>query len=631
MGKNVIRPLLNADNIVLLNPNPKHTPEAHRSSFGSDDGVVPHAINYQFMFIDLRPPPPLPPQPPPPPPQPSLLKDTSLCGGPLAPMSSADDYEEVCELGKGSFAVVKRVLHKPTGREYAMKVMDKKKLLRGAAAGDARVQAEQMAELQARVLMEARILRNIDHPNVIRFVDIFEDPTKLFLVMELVQGGELFDRLEKDGPFAEADARHVMFQLLSALRYLHERHIVHRDLKPENILLHAPPPGATSFLPDVRIADFGLAKLVGADVHFRAATFCGTPQYFAPEVLESRSSGRGYDRACDVWSVGVLMYNLLSASPPFADHVAPPGMPGSDHATIFDQIKAGVCAAHFRHPVWERVSPAAKQMICRMLVVDPRKRLSVSECLTDPWMQGESRATGSFRPWEGPATRPADEIEDSDEDSDGDGARARGHYRHRSKRQCSIDPRVAAPPPQPPVLASGLTQHMAQLGHNANSPAGIAMAKHMAQLGQPLPAAAAAIAAGVAPPPFFAAALPSQPPNATQPPHQFPAPQPFPPFQQQPPFSDTTGGLPAAVPVPAGVTPAAASATTAAAAGAGAACSSGAPTASASTVALGGPPRPAVGGAKPKASRGAMATAAAAQQRRALGGLQFVGGAGKRD
>ncbi len=566
MGKNQIRRLQNADNIVLLNPNPKHASVSSGSATLDDPAVVPHAVNYQFMFIDLRPPPPLPPPPPQLPPQPSLLKETSLCAG------TAEDYEEVCELGKGSFAVVKRVMHKPTGIEYAMKVMDKKKLLRGAAAGDARCcTAEQLAELQSRVLMEARILRTIEHPNVIKFVDIFEDATKLYLVMELVQGGELFDRLERDGPFAEADARHVMFQLLSALNYLHERHIVHRDLKPENILLHAPPAHATSFLPEVKIADFGLAKLVGADVHFRAATFCGTPQYFAPEVLESRSSGRGYDRACDVWSVGVLMYNLLSASPPFADHVAPPGAEGTP-ATIFDQIKAGVNAAHFRHPVWERVSPAAKQMICRMLVVDPRKRLSVAQALADPWMQGESQALGSFRPWEAPHTRAADEIEDSDEEEGGFGGGGGGRRGPRSKRQCSIDPRLAPPLAHqaPPALApSGLTQHMAALGH-----------------GSPFQARPMAIAAARAPPPGY-------PGMSSQPQPSLSAAG-----APQLPYADFAVGT---APM--------------------AALQTAAPLCVSSVIA-----KPT---AKPKPSRGAAAALAAAQQRRAVGPLTVNGGAGK--
>ena len=145
---------------------------------------------------------------------------------------SPDDYETVCELGRGAFAVVRKVVHRDSGVEYAMKVMEKRKLLRNSGMGGpsgGAMKREQYAELQNKVLSEARILRTVDHPNVIRFIDIFEDDVHLYLVMELVEGGELFEQLVEHGPFAEPDARAIMHQLLQALGHLHERHIVHRE------------------------------------------------------------------------------------------------------------------------------------------------------------------------------------------------------------------------------------------------------------------------------------------------------------------------------------------------------------------------------------------------------------------
>ena len=469
LGKGKVCKLSSMDQIVLLHPNPNsghaaHSRDSSSSSEGDPEvpeGVVPRAINYQFMFIDLRPAPPPMPMPPPPmappkqlPSQPQLLRNTSLCAVAGSEMGSADDYEAVCSLGRGSFAVVQRVRHKRTGVEYAMKVMEKSQLLRGAGgglrgAGAGRTPA-QYAELQDKVLSEARILRGVDHPNVIKFVDIFETDVHLCLVMELVEGGELYDHLVNKGPFAEADARAIMYQLLQALKYLHDRNIVHRDLKPENILLQAPQENAASTLPVIKIADFGLAKLVGEGAMGQLSTFCGTPQYFAPEVLESRNHRRGYDRACDMWSVGVLMYILLSGSPPFFDDDVPEaGAPngvgpsqqqhvphgyGPHHGrppvlSTLEKIREGVKSSHFAHTAWDHISPTAKHLICQLLVVDPRKRLRVEDALSHRWMRGETNLDGQQKlPF---SLGRADEIEDSDDDDDdgcgGGGPRRVGH------------------------------------------------------------------------------------------------------------------------------------------------------------------------------------------------------------
>ena len=225
-------------------------------------------------------------------------------------------------------------------------------------------------------------------------------------------------------------------------------------------------------MPVIKIADFGLAKLIGAES--KAATFCGTPQYFAPEVLDSRNHRKGYDDACDMWSVGVLMYILLSGSPPFENddttqrpltpEGAGPGSAAADGAfgggnaaavhnrqqpgaasaassalSIFDKIREGISRAHFVHTVWEDVSPAAKHLICEMLVVDPRRRCTVSDALAHPWMRGETtvdfhvpRLPGGKRNPFGPqdnASPGGDEIEESDEEEEGGGADFRPRFR----------------------------------------------------------------------------------------------------------------------------------------------------------------------------------------------------------
>ncbi|EOD26220.1 hypothetical protein EMIHUDRAFT_236921 [Emiliania huxleyi CCMP1516] len=223
----------------------------------------------------------------------------------------------------------------------------------------------------------ARILKSLHHAHIIRFYDVFatetelcllvfETETELCLLVELVEGGELFDHLIEHGAFKEVGARAVMAQLLDAVGYLHSKSIVHRDLKPENILLQAAAPEGGA-VPVCKIADFGLAKLDRV-----ASTFCGTPQYFAPEVLGCRESKRGDEPA----------YILLCGSPPFNETAG-----CSD--TIFDQIRRGIRPSlHFAHAPWPGISPAARQLVGAMLELDPQRRITVAAAKEPSGLRG---------------------------------------------------------------------------------------------------------------------------------------------------------------------------------------------------------------------------------------------------
>lgn len=192
-------------------------------------------------------------------------------------------------LRSGSFATVYLCtdLHPPPNfpKQYAMKIIEKAK-----CKGQ-----------EEHIIKEITILKKLSHRNIIHLYDVFETRDKLYLQMELVSGGELFDRIVNKGTYTEADARNLVKYLLDALNFLHEQNIVHRDLKPENLLMSSPKEDA-----DVKLADFGLSTFAEND--FALKTSCGTLTYVAPEVLK----GEKYGKKVDMWSLGVITYILLS-------------------------------------------------------------------------------------------------------------------------------------------------------------------------------------------------------------------------------------------------------------------------------------------------------------------------------
>jgi len=262
-------------------------------------------------------------------------------------------YEFKTELGRGAFSIVYLATQKATGQQYAVKVINKKDLGK---------------DYEKNLKMEVDILKKVNHPNIIALKELFDTPDKLYLIMELVTGGELFDKIVEKGSYTESEASHLVHKIVSAVAYLHNLGIVHRDLKPENLLLKR----ADNDL-EIAIADFGLSKIVGQQMMMQTA--CGTPSYVAPEVLDAS----GYDNAVDMWSIGVITYILLCGFPPFYGDTVP---------EIFEQIMA----AKFEYPeeYWGSISNDAKQFIERLLVVDPAQRLSAVDALRHPWLAGSA-------------------------------------------------------------------------------------------------------------------------------------------------------------------------------------------------------------------------------------------------
>ncbi|XP_052694404.1 serine/threonine-protein kinase DCLK1-like isoform X3 [Crassostrea angulata] len=252
-------------------------------------------------------------------------------------------------LGDGNFAIVRQSKLKAGSGEYAMKVIDKPKL-RGK---------EHMVE------NEIEIMKDCHHHNIVKLYEEYETSDKIYLVMELVKGGDLFDAITQSVKFGEVDSARMVKDLCNALFYLHSRSIVHRDLKPENLLVHRNKDGSIS----LKLADFGLAMEVKEPIF----TVCGTPTYVAPEIL----SEIGYGLEVDMWAVGVITYILLCGFPPFRS-------PDRNQTELFEFIKAG--EYEFLSPYWDNISPYAKDLIEHLLVVDKKKRYTAIETLSHPWI-----------------------------------------------------------------------------------------------------------------------------------------------------------------------------------------------------------------------------------------------------
>ncbi|EDO35611.1 predicted protein [Nematostella vectensis] len=267
------------------------------------------------------------------------------------------EYEIKALIGRGSFSRVVRVEHYQTKQPYAIKMME----------------IEQgKDEFQS----ELAVLRRVKHEFVVRLYEVFECRNRVYLVMELATGGVLLDRILSKGFFTERDATRVIYMVLEGVRYLHSLGITHRDLKPENLLYYHP--GNDS---KIMITDFGLSNLRKHPDDRTMETTCGTPGYMAPEVLLSKP----YTNSVDIWSIGVITFNVLSGQMPFAD----------DHRSrLYKKILRGKFS--FSGEPWDDVTDMAKDFINKLIVYEPEMRLTAEQGIKHPWI-ASSAATSSLK------------------------------------------------------------------------------------------------------------------------------------------------------------------------------------------------------------------------------------------
>ncbi|XP_051748433.1 calcium/calmodulin-dependent protein kinase type 1D [Ctenopharyngodon idella] len=285
-----------------------------------------------------------------------MARENGEAGGDCSWKKQVDDIKEMFEfkevLGTGAFSEVVLAEERSTGKMFAVKCIPKK-ALKGK---------------ESSIENEIAVLRKIKHENIVALEDIYESSNHLYLIMQLVSGGELFDRIVEKGFYTEKDASTLIRQVLDAVNYLHTMGIVHRDLKPENLLYFNPQDGSK-----IMISDFGLSKMEGTgDV---MSTACGTPGYVAPEVLAQKP----YSKAVDCWSIGVIAYILLCGYPPFYDE---------NDSKLFEQIlKADY---EFDAPYWDDISDSAKDFISCLMEKDPSKRYTCDQALRHPWIAGDT-------------------------------------------------------------------------------------------------------------------------------------------------------------------------------------------------------------------------------------------------
>ncbi|KAK0524799.1 MAPK-activated protein kinase Srk1 [Tilletia horrida] len=289
----------------------------------------------------------------------------------------ADRFDLICKMGDGAFSNVYKARDRNTGKKVAIKVVRKYEL---------------NSNQRANILKEVSIMRGLKHSGIVELLEFSEARDHYYLVLELMEGGELFHQIVKLTYFSEPLARHVILQVAHAIRYLHEeRGVVHRDIKPENLLFESikiiPSKVAKArpydeekedegeFMPGiggggigrVKLADFGLSKVVWEE---STMTPCGTVGYTAPEIVKDER----YSKSVDMWALGCVLYTLLCGFPPFYDESI---------SVLTEKVARGYYT--FLSPWWDDISSSAKDLITHLLCVDPRRRYTIDQFLAHPW------------------------------------------------------------------------------------------------------------------------------------------------------------------------------------------------------------------------------------------------------
>ncbi|XP_051548940.1 serine/threonine-protein kinase Chk2-like isoform X2 [Myxocyprinus asiaticus] len=277
---------------------------------------------------------------------------------PNLPAEFSNKYHIARKIGTGVCGEVKLAIEKDTCKKVALKTINKHNF---PSIGTATRNAER----------EIEILKKIDHPCLIKTEDFYQTEDSYYIVLEYIEGGELFGRIKAKKQLEEGIAKLYFYQMLRAVEYLHNNGIIHRDLKPENVLL-----ASHDDICLIKITDFNQSKILEESSLMK--TLCGTPTYLAPEVF-THASTVGYTKAVDYWSLGVLLFICLGGYPPFNTECST--------MTIREQIING----HYRFipSQWKTVSNEAKDLIRKLLIVDPLNRLTVEQALVHPWLKDD--------------------------------------------------------------------------------------------------------------------------------------------------------------------------------------------------------------------------------------------------